>query len=285
MISSYIEIIRPHQWYKNLLIFIGIIFAGKIGELNLFPALIIGFFMLSLVSGVNYIINDLRDLEKDSQHPEKKSRPLPSGKISKSAAIIYAVILLLFSIVGSFKLSLLFGISALAIFLTSQMYTFWLKNIVFADVITIAINFVWRAVSGTFLISVRVSPWLIICTFLLALFLALCKRKGDLSVLGENAPKHKEVLNHYTPELLNASIAITAATLILSYSLYSSQALHSGLLMLTIPVATFLVFRYLYLTYSGSPIDRNPETVFLDKQFAVGMALWLAMTLLILYIV
>jgi 4-hydroxybenzoate polyprenyltransferase len=284
MVTPYLEILRPNQWYKNLLIFIGIIFAGKVEDFSLYQLIFSGFLMLSLISGVNYIINDIVDMEKDKQHPEKRNRPLPSGRISKKAVIFYGGLLFIVSNIVSFRLNFFFGLSVLALFLTAQLYTFWLKNIIFADVIAIAIDFVWRAVSGAFIISVTASPWLIVCTFLLALFLAFCKRKGDMFLLGEKASNHREVLDHYTSEILNISIAITASTLILSYSMYSFQATHSGMMMVTIPVATFLVFRYLYLTYSNSPISRNAEKILFDRQFMVGMIIWFVMAFSILYI-
>lgn len=282
MVSPYLTIIRPNQWYKNLLIFIGLIFAKRFTEIGLYPILILGFFMLSLVSGASYIINDIVDIDQDRKHPEKKHRPLPSGKISKRAAAIYATFLLVTSVAISFKLNPLFGTTVLALFITSQLYTFWLKKIVFADVITIGVDFIWRAVSGVFLIQVKFSYWIVLCTFLLALLLALCKRKGDMLALGEKAPAHKEVLNFYTPELLNMSITMVASTLIVSYSMYSFISSPTGLMITTVPVATFLIFRYIYLVYINNPVSRHPEKVFFDKQFAVGLIIWLFMTLLIL---
>jgi 4-hydroxybenzoate polyprenyltransferase len=238
--------------------------------------------MLSFISGVNYIINDIIDIDKDKIHPEKRNRPLPSGNISKNKAIIYAVFLFVLSVFVSFKLNLLFGMSVLAIFLIAQTYSVYLKNIVFADVITISVNFVLRALSGAYIISVKASSWLILCTFLLALFLALCKRKGDLEELGDNASKHRSVFKYYTPELLMTAITVTSSILILSYAMYCFLRTNS-LMMVTIPIATFLIFRYLYLLDSHNPIVKNPEGVFFDKQMVIGMGMWIITTLLILY--
>lgn len=282
MTSAYITIVRPYQWYKNLLIFVGIIFAEKLSETNLYLEVILGFFMLSFMSGVNYIINDVIDIEKDKIHPEKRNRPLPSGKISKNKAIVYAALLFVLSVSVSFKLNPLFGVSVLVIFLIAQAYSMYLKNIVFADVITIGVNFVLRALSGAYLISVTASSWMILCTFLLALFLALCKRKGDLKELGENAPKHRPVFKYYTPELLMTTITAASSMLIISYAMYCFLRT-SNLMMITIPITTFLIFRYLHLLDSHNPIVRNPERVFLDSQMLSGMVIWFIMVLLILY--
>ena len=279
-----IEILRPHQWYKNLLIFMPIIFSTNLRNVELYPIVLTGFVLLCCISSVNYIINDLRDIEADKKHPEKRNRPLPSGRISKRQALIYAIFLFIISISVSFYLNALFGASVLALFLTVLIYTLYLKNIVFIDVITISADFVIRAVAGGFIISLMISPWLILCAFLLALFLALCKRKGDLEKLGgENAAEHKEIFRYYTPELLTITITSASSMLILSYAMYCFLASESNLMMITIPIAIFLIFRYLYLVYSHSSVARSPEKVFLDKQMIIGMIIWLGMILTILY--
>ena len=281
----YIEVLRPQQWYKNLLVFVGIVFAGRMTDITLYPTVMLGFFILSIVSGAGYIINDIVDIKKDKLHPKKKNRPLPSGRISPGTSAVYAAGLLIFSLATSFKINPLFGVTVFLLFLTSQLYTLWLKNIVFADVITIAINFVWRAISGVFIISSSWgSSWFILCTFLLALFIALCKRRGDLIALGGSAPKHKSVLNHYNIEILNVAITLMASSLIVSYAMYSFLAHTSRTMMLTIPIATFLVFRYLFLVYTGQEVSMNPEKIFLDRQFITGLIIWLVVALAVLYI-
>ena len=279
----YIEILRPQQWYKNLLVFVGIVFAGKMTDIALYPKVVLGFFVLSLVSGVGYIINDIADIKRDKLHPKKRNRPLPSGRITQGTAAVYAAVLLVVSLAVSFKINLLFGATASLLFLTSLLYTFWLKNIVFADVITISVNFVWRAASGAFIISGWGSSWLMLCTFLLALFLALCKRRGDLLALGGSAPEHKNVLRNYNIEILNVATTLTASSLIVSYAMYSFLAHSSSIMMLTIPVATFLILRYLYLAYSDLEISMNPEKIFLDRQFITGLGIWLTVEFVVLY--
>jgi 4-hydroxybenzoate polyprenyltransferase len=177
-----------------------------------------------------------------------------------------------------------FFIFALGFFILTQFYSLFLKHIIFADVTAISINFVLRAVSGAVLINVYVSPWLVVCTFFFALFLALCKRRGDILLLKKEAKNTRKVFEHYTRELVDMSVATSAATLLLSYGMYSSMATEGYLMMLTIPLVTFLIFRYLYLSISHPKIVRHPERIFKDKQTITGMLIWILMVFLILYV-
>ncbi len=240
--------------------------------------------MLCLISGANYILNDIVDFEKDRKHPEKKNRPIASGRVGKGKAFAFAVILLIISLGISYYVHFGFFIFALGFFVLTQFYSLFLKHIIFADVTAISINFVLRAVAGAVLINVYVSPWLIVCTFFFALFLALCKRGGDITLLKEEAKNTRKVLKYYSKELVYMSIATSAATLLLSYSMYSFLAAEGYLMMLTIPVVTFLIFRYLYLSISFPKIVRHPEKIFRDKQTMAGMILWVLMVFLILYV-
>lgn len=282
--NPYISIIRPHQWYKNLLIFIGIIFSAEIQNLNLYPSLILGFISLCLISGVNYIINDIVDVEKDKIHPNNRNRPLVTGQISIYSALIYFVILSIISILIASNININFFYILFLIFITSQIYTFWAKKIIFVDVIFISILFVFRALSGIYIININYSGWVILCTFFLAMFLALCKRKGDLSSLGINASKHRGVFKEYTNDILTELIRINCAILIMSYSIYAIFVIPSHLMMITIPIAVFLVFRYLYLAQLNDfAIGKRPEQVFKDKQFLRGIFIWIVMIIYVLY--
>ncbi|MHA2367633.1 MAG: UbiA family prenyltransferase, partial [Candidatus Hodarchaeales archaeon] len=163
---AYVRLMRPHQYYKNVLIFIGIVFGEKVDQFDLYLPLMIGFCLLCFMSSTSYIINDIRDLEKDRVHPEKASRPLPSGLISPIAAYMFAFLLFLISLGGALVIDSIylnrdiptFSLSLLAIFITSQTYNLALKDIAFADVSAIALNYVFRAISGCYLVAVAVSP-------------------------------------------------------------------------------------------------------------------------------
>mgnify|MGYP000592537404 CR=1 FL=1 len=271
---KYFELIRVKQWYKNVVVFIPLVFAGKFLDLKALILTLIGFFALCLVSSSNYIINDLKDIEKDRRHPEKKFRPIASGKVKKWEAIIICSALLAASIFISVKLSISFFLCVVAIFVLTQGYTFYLRNEQFLDIIMIAINFVIRAVSGAFIINVRISPWLILCTFFLSLFLSAGKREADIRLLKDKAVFHKRVLKDYNIQITNALMIISTSALILSYALYSFLSIYP-MLIYTIPFALYAIFRYLYLVYSGSEIGRHPEKAILDKRLLIGSFLWL----------
>ncbi|MBI2148928.1 UbiA prenyltransferase family protein [Candidatus Woesearchaeota archaeon] len=282
-IKTFFDLLRVHQWYKNLVIYLALIFSNLLFHSNLFLLTTLGLVALCFVSSSNYIINDIIDLKKDRAHPEKKFRPIASGKIEVSFAIIISVVLLLAGLLIAYKLSLIFFISSIFLFVLTFSYTLYLKNILFLDVIIISVNFVIRAVSGTFIINRILSPWLILCPFFLALFLAVGKRHGDFKLLGKNAVNHKQVLKDYTPEINSVLIIISTTLLLISYSLYAFLGEHKKLL-LTIPFAIYVVFRYLYLIYSGSIIARKPNLLYRDKELVVGLILLLLAVIVALYL-
>src|SRR3989344_5185715 len=187
-----IQLLRPQQWYKNMVVFIGIIFSANLFNAAMLWKVVAAFFLISLVSGVNYIINDIKDMEKDRLHPTKKSRPLPSGKVSKFAAAIFAAGMLLAASYFSFIVSQQFFYFIVFFFIFGLAYTFFLKNIFLADIIAISVNFVFRAIMGAVVIDVSSSTWLIAMAFLFALVLAATKRKGELFLLGKGAASHRE---------------------------------------------------------------------------------------------
>ena len=280
--AEILALLRVKQWYKNLLVFLALFF---VGHLFYWPELfltVLGFFALSFVSSANYIFNDLIDLKKDRLHPEKKLRPLAAGRISKGAAVVIALVLALAGIAISLYLGLHFFLIVVAMIALTQLYSFFLKNIVFADILTIGVLFVLRAISGGFIIDVKTSPWLILCPFFLSLFLSTGKRHSDLQLLKEKAGSTRKVLQYYNQGLTNSLIIISTTLLIMSYALYSFLSEHDNLLY-TLPFALFVVFRYYYLINCGSEIARHPEKIIKDKQMMVGVVLWLLITGLLIY--
>lgn len=279
---DYIKLLRPQQWYKNLVVFLPIIFVGEFFKFNLLLDTLIGFFALCFVSSTNYIINDMIDRKKDRLHPEKQSRPLASGSVSIIEAIFLAATLFVASVLISLSFSPAFTWSIFALLITTMLYSLIFKHEAFADILFIGVNFVIRAVSGTFIINVSISPWLVLCTFFLALFLAVGKRGSDLVLLGEDAAQSRQSLAHYTKEGVNALMILTTALLIVSYSLYSFLSDKKGLL-LTLPFALYVIFRYFSLVYSGSEIARKTELVFKDPKLLIGGFLWALAAFLVLY--
>ncbi len=278
------SLVRVRQWYKNLLVFLALFFSGQLFVASEFLLLSLAFLSLSFVASSYYIINDLIDLKKDSLHPEKKHRPLASGRISTLWAIFLVFLCLFAGLWLAFSITLLFFYFALLLFFVSVLYSIFLKKILFADVLTIAVLFVLRAISGAFVIGVVISPWLILCPFFLALFLALGKRHADLLLLGpvKKAVRTRKVLGQYTLELTSSMMLLATSLLVISYALYSFLSPYNFLLY-TLPFALFVVFRYYALVQQGSPIAREPGFFFKDWQLVVGVVLWLALTYLLIY--
>jgi 4-hydroxybenzoate polyprenyltransferase len=283
------SLLRVKQWYKNLLVFVPLIFAGNLFSEKLILLTLLGFVALCLVSSLNYVINDFVDIEKDKNHPEKKNRPLASGKISKSLAVILMVILAAGGVLISLLLPFMFQVLLLVFFMLTQAYTLFFKNILFADLLFIGINFVLRAVAGAFVITngnlpyVVVSPWIIITPFFLALLLVVSRREADHKLMGKSSKKYKPTLGEYTPELTGALMNILTAVLLIIYAIYSIFSYHFSLLI-SFPFAIFCLFRWFYLVKTGSIISRHPELMYKDMAMVVGGILWIISVILGIYL-
>lgn len=275
---------RPHQWYKNLIVFIGLIFSKNILSPELWYEVSSVFVLLCIFSGVTYIVNDVVDAERDARHPRKRRRPIASGRIRKHEALFGALVLFVLASYWAFTLSQE-TVEALIVFLgIGFLYNFYLKNIFIVDIITISVLFVLRAIIGVIVINVEVSQWLILCTFLLALMLALGKRRKELEMLKEESIYHRKVLEHYSLEIINPLVISTLAILYVSYCIYSVLTETGREMVITIPVMTYLLFRYTYLIFSESDVPSNPERVFMDKGMVYGMIFWVALVLVSLYV-
>src|SRR3989344_7005046 len=282
-IIDLIKIARPQQWYKNLMVFLPLVFVGQLLNKTAITLAIIAFFSLCLVSSTNYVLNDIIDLQKDKAHPEKKNRPLASGRMKKWQAILEIIVLLSIGLLIASKLEKLFLYSVIFLFVFTQIYSLFLKKEIFLDILAIAINFVTRAIAGAFAINVKISPWLVLCTFFLSLYLSAGKRQADLLFLREEAAQHKETLKYYTKEITQSLLIISTSLLIMSYGLYSFLSEHKNLLM-TLPFALYVILRYFYLINTGSEIARHPEKVFNDLRMSIGMLLLGIATFLIIYL-
>src|SRR3989338_1966681 len=276
-IKELLHLLRVHQWYKNLVVFLALFFSGNVLNLDLLLTSILAFVSLCLISGANYIINDLADLRKDRLQAEKRVRPLASGKVSTATGIIVALLCLGGGLVIAYNIGIQFLVAALLLFTLSQLYTFYLKNIVLADILATATLFVIRAIAGALSINVTISPWLILCPFFLSLFLSVGKRHAELHLLKEKAAATRKVLREYNHELTDSLMVISTTLLIISYALYSFLSEHRNLLY-TLPFALFVIFRFYYLIQNGSEIGRHPEKVMRDRAMIVGMLLWIVVT-------
>ncbi|PIZ52035.1 decaprenyl-phosphate phosphoribosyltransferase [Candidatus Woesearchaeota archaeon CG_4_10_14_0_2_um_filter_33_13] len=282
-IKDYLNLMRIRQWYKNLVVFLAIIFSEKLFDGELFLISILAFFSLSFVSSAGYIINDLVDRKKDALHPEKKNRPLASGKIGLNKAILALLLLLIIGLLIAKSINLTFLLIVILLFVLTQIYTLYLKNVLFADILTIASLFALRALSGALAVDVWVSPWLILCPFFLALFLVVGKRQADLSLMKTDGKRTRAILEHYNKQLTNQLVNFSTILLIVSYCLYSFLSEHPTLIY-TVPLGIYLIFGFLNLINNGSDVARHPERVFKNKPLVIGMAIWVGLTLSIIYL-
>jgi len=280
--------IRPYQWSKNLLVFAAPIFAGKLFDLQALVNSIIAFILFCLSAGSVYLINDVVDRKEDVLHPEKKNRPVAAGKLPVPLAITGAIAMIFLSITVGFKLNILLGIIILVYFLITFSYSLKLKHFVILDVIIVAIGFVLRAIAGAIAIHVSFSSWLVVCTFFLALFLVIGKRRNELMVLKDNATNHRKILEEYNPKILDQMIAVVTAASIISYALYTLDAhtvkqFHTSNLIYTIPFVVYGIFRYYYLIYKKD-LGGSPEKILInDKGILLTVSLWIITVGIMIY--
>ena len=276
--------LRPRQWTKNLLLFAGIIFAAKLGDAWRWLDAFAVFAAYCAASSAAYLVNDVRDAHHDRAHPVKRARPIARGELSTRSAYVLAGALLALAVALVAPLGLV-SLAFLAAFLGLQAtYTLGLKHVVLIDVMTIAGLFVLRASAGAAGVHVRISPWLLLCTALLALFLALAKRRGELVLVGAEATPGRPVLEGYSLALVDQLVSVVAACTVNAYSLYTFTARDSKALMVTIPFVVFGVFRYLLLIHRQD-LGEEPEEVLLrDPPILLCIAAWAVCAAVILVV-
>lgn len=288
-LRALIKTMRPYQWLKNALLFTPLIFDRKLDNL---PALLntsAGFILFCLLASVVYIINDLADLQADRMHPEKRNRPLASGKLSPNVARMAAGVLLLVVFPLAYLLSTSFAIVLLTYMVLNLAYSKWLKHVALVDVFVLASFYVLRVVAGVTLITVeRFSPWLYVVTTLLALYIGFGKRRAELALLANDANQHRRVLDGYTIPLLDQFITIVSATTIVAYSLYTFSAPNlpeNHAMMLTIPFAIYGIFRYLYLVQMKHSGGAPEEVLYSDRPLQITIVLWGLAVMAVFYLI
>jgi len=282
-VRHYLAAMRPRQWIKNLFVFVGIIFSGNLLNAPMLIKVTGSFAVFCLISGAVYLINDIVDIEKDRSHPRKKNRPLAAGLISANGAWAAAALATLASLALAFAMSTALGIISAAYFGLMLLYSFYLKSIIILDVFTIALGFVLRVVAGTEVIGVYLSPWAVMCTFFLALFLALGKRRNEKIVMGNNANSHRVSLESYSMALIDQLISIVTTSTIVSYFLYTFKTGQHLISMITVPFVLFGLFRYLYLVYSENSGGSPEDIVISDRPLQIAFLLWITTSMIILY--
>ncbi|SRR6266545_3171101 len=266
--------LRPRQWSKNLLVFAGLVFAAKLGDAGRWLEALAVFAAYCAISSAAYLVNDVRDRGDDRRHPVKRARPIARGELSPRAALVLAaglaaLALGLAVVLGPALVALLLAFAAL-----QAGYTLALKHVVLLDVLAIGALFVIRAAAGAEAVDVRISPWLLLCTALLALFLALAKRRGELVLVGAQRTPGRPVLEGYSLELVDQLVAIVASSTVIAYAVYTLTARDSKALLATVPFVLFGVFRYLLLVHRDD-VGEEPEQVLLtDVPIILAVAGW-----------
>jgi 4-hydroxybenzoate polyprenyltransferase len=269
---------RPKQWAKNVFVFAGIFFDGRIFDLERLLNCVAAFAIFCLVSSAIYLINDLVDIERDRLHPTKRFRPLASGALSPRVAQVAAGVFLLISVVAAFALHPNFGFTVLIYIVTMIVYDCVLKDMVILDVMAVAAGFVLRVFAGTTVVMVtRFSPWLYVCTTLMALFISINKRRHELVLLANNANAHRAALQEYSPAFLDEMTSLVTATGLVAYCFYTFSAPNlpaNHSMMLTIPFLIYAIFRYLYLIHIKG-LGGTPEDIVLrDRPLLITILLW-----------
>jgi 4-hydroxybenzoate polyprenyltransferase len=280
--------LRPEQWTKNLIVFAGLLFGGRLTEPSAVFLAVATFAIFCALSGAVYLFNDVADRDVDQQHPLKRTRPIASGQLSTRTALLAAGFLNAAALGAAFFVSPMVALAAGAYLLLLLLYSTALKNIVIVDALTIAGGFVLRAVAGALAVSVPISQWLLVCTTLLALFLAFSKRRHELTMLGEAAIGHRRILEEYTPYLLDQMVAVVTASTLIAYTVYATSAetaerLGTSRLGLTIPFVLYGIFRYLYLVHQKRGGGSPAVLLITDRPLLACVALWALGVALILY--
>ncbi|OGY25383.1 MAG: hypothetical protein A2134_00755 [Candidatus Woykebacteria bacterium RBG_16_39_9b] len=293
---------RPIQWLKNLAVFAAIAFSGELFLTDKFISVLYTFLIFTLISSGVYLINDLLDIKGDRLHYSKKNRPLAAGKLDRSIATVTSLLLIGTGVFWSFTLSMnLFLL--LVLFITVEIsYTLFLKQVILIDVIAIAFAFMIRVFAGSIVVLTPLSSWLILTVMMGSLFFAIGKRRSELTLLSNVAPKHRATLSHYPPQLLDGITFMMATAALITYSLFTFnqpelsvnrkliiEALPITLsspkwLMITIPIVVYALFRYLYIIYEKKKGDAPAEVLISDKPLLTTTIIWLLAVISLVYI-
>lgn len=276
-----LKAMRPKQWTKNVLLFAGLLFALEFTDPISIARAFAGFALFCVFSSSVYIMNDVRDREKDKHNARTRNRPIASGALSPGAAIAAVAVMLPIALILGYLLNPWFFVVAVVYMAKDVGYSFGLKDVVILDVFLIAAGFTLRAAAGALAIGVEISTWLYMVTSLGALFLALNKRKHEVLLLAENASSHRPVLGQYSAALIDEMLAVVTASTVMAYSLYTFTAENlpprlreNHLMMLTIPFVLYGIFRYLFLVYQRNEGSSPEEALFRDKPLLICVVLW-----------
>ncbi len=277
--ADFLKLFRPTQWVKNAFVLAPLVFSNQFTDPVALGCGFLAFVAFCMASSSAYVVNDVVDAERDREHPLKRMRPVAAGRISKRSALVAAGLLTLGGLGLSLVLGLQFTAFATAYVVLQFAYSAFLKKIVFIDAVSISAGFVLRVAAGVVAVDARMSGWMFVSTFLLALFLALAKRRQELAMLGEAAGRHRSVLSHYRQKPLDFAIFALAAATVAVYADYSFSSevaarLGTDRLFLTLPFVVFGVFRYLFLVYRRAQGDDPTAALLGDRLLQASVLLW-----------
>ena len=283
-----IQSLRPYQWIKSVFVLAPLVFSEHLLDGRYLLLSGVAFVLFCFMSSAVYLLNDVRDVESDRRHPEKRNRPVASGRLGLTAAAAASIAIALLVLPPAFLLSIPFGCILLAYGLMNVAYSLYLKHIVILDVMIVASGYLFRAIAGALVISVEISSWLILCTVLLALFMGFVKRRQELILLEAGAAGHRRILDEYTPRFLDQMIAVVTAGALVSYALYTMspdvvQKLGTPHLNLTIPFVIYGLLRYLYLVYARNEGGNPSSTILGDPSLLINGGLWFLAVFALLY--
>ena len=282
-----LRLMRPHQWVKNSFVLTGLLFGHAWHDPALVTQVLFAFAAFCLVSSTVYVINDIVDIEQDRHHPKKRKRPLPSGKVTVSSAAFFAVLLGLTGFALAYFASLTVVYILLAYAIMNLAYSLRLKHVVILDVFIIATGFMLRILAGTLGVGIPPSQWLLLCGLMVTLFLGFSKRRAEIIALSDDKTSHRKVLEEYSPVLLDKMIVVTAAGLIMSYSLYTMNPdtirIHgTANLIYTVPFVIYGVFRYIYMLHQQKSGGDPSSDIVRDPHMIAVLAAWLLTTVLLI---
>ena len=285
-LNAYILALRPKQWMKNALVFAALVFSNNLTSASAIVEVTVAFACFCFASSAVYLLNDLRDRESDRIHPVKRFRPIAAGQVPVSHASVLSVALAAVALGVGFYLSPLFAALLAGYMLLNVAYSLYLKHQVILDVFSISAGFVLRAAGGAVVLNVPISPWLYVCTVVLALFVGFGKRRSELTLLEGNAGGHRRNLNDYSAPLLDQFIVVTAGATVMAYSLYTFVADNlpeNHLMMSTIPFVLYGIFRYLYLVHQKQEGGAPEQVILTDRPLLGSVLFWGVLSVVILY--
>jgi 4-hydroxybenzoate polyprenyltransferase len=282
--SAYLRLARPKQWTKNGFVLAGVVFARKALEVSSVASALLAFVAFCALSGAVYAANDVLDVEEDRKHPLKRRRPVASGAVSARSAMVFAAVLVACGLALGFAVDVGVGLAGVVYLALQAVYTTLLKHTAILDVMSISAGFVIRALAGVAAVGSPISPWLIVCTALLTLFLGFSKRRHEIASLGDAATAHRKNLRDYSVPLLDEMMNIMISATIIAYVLYTIIEYETYYMMASIPFVVYGVFRYMLLVHRNG--GGNPDTLLLrDRPLQITLVLWLAVVGMVIYVI